>query len=165
MELHTPIPLLQEYEGALYSITITGILNVRAQRRTARFLAALFPERRYEEIVISLTHLPMLLASELSVEAAMLLKQRLESCGASTLIERAEDVEELYSFEEDLHEEKSSSVEEEDDLPEVELSMADTEELILRSPVSLMGWGMPPVLEESETAYVYARTGKRDRVR
>lgn len=164
MELHTPIPLFQEYEGALYSITITGIQNVRAQRRTARFLAALFTEKRYEEIVISLTHLPMLLASELSVEAAMLLKQRLESCGASTLIERAEDVEELYSFDEAPIEAEESEAAD-DGLPEVELSLADTEELIVRSPVSLVGWGAPPVLEGSETAYVYARTGQRDRVR
>ena len=88
-------------EDRYYSITVASIQDVFAQRKVARFLANVFKDRRYEEISRALTHLPMLLATDLSPAAMDLLQTRLESLGARVVVELAEDIEELELFEDD----------------------------------------------------------------
>lgn len=91
-------------EDRYYSITVASIQDVYAQRKVARFLANVFKDRRYEEISRALTHLPMLLATDLSPAAMDLLQTRLEHLGARVVVELAEDIEELELFEDELDE-------------------------------------------------------------
>lgn len=97
------------HEERLFSITVASIRDVYAQRKIARFLANVFKDRRYEEISLALTHLPMLLATDLNPAAVEVLQNHLEELGARVVIELAEDVEDLDLFEDEAAEELPTS--------------------------------------------------------
>lgn len=169
-DAYSPDEYSDEGPERLFSITVVAVRDVYAQRKVVRFLANVFKDRTYEEISLAFQQLPMLLATELSAAAVEILRSRLDALGARVVIELSEDVEELELFTSPFDEARSFEGRCRSYSPPDHDREQNTEEYIQRSPISLVGWMAPPELEgppsvQSETSYVYGRTGKRDRVR
>lgn len=167
-DAYSPDAYSDEGPERLFSITVVAVRDVYAQRKVVRFLVNVFKDRTYEEISLAFQQLPMLLATDLSAAAVEILRSRLDALGARVVVELSEDVEELELFSSPFDDTRSFEGQcRSYSPPEREQS---AEDYIQRSPISLVGWMAPPELEgppsvQSETSYVYGRTGKRDRVR